>query len=491
MAEVSKNQFIKGAMWKIIEQFSTKGVSLLVSIVLTRLLSPSAYGLIALTVVFTNLSDILIDGGFSTALIRKKEVDDCDFSCVMIVSFSLATILYLLMFLGAPYISNYYGEPQLIPVLRVIGLVLFIQAFSAVRTAIVNRNMEFKLLFSCNFWGATISGIIGIVAAYAGCDVWALVIQRLLQLTLSTVFLFSKLKWRIHFEFELARMKEILSFSIGVVAASLINYLSGSLYSLVVGKKYSVTELGFSDKGAQLPQQASLYTFGAMSSVLLPTLSSYQSELEKFKNIVRRVVQMTAYLITPMMVGLALVSRELITLLFTEVWLSAAPIMQSYCLYYFATPFMLICVQVYFALGHSGSRVKTELIRMVMQVSAIALFGIFFGCSINQLAFVCAVVAVLSSLVAFFEAGRMINYKIVEFISDMFKPVIASMTMGIVVFGAEVVVREQFGISSSIVLLLSKVTIGVIIYYSFSRLLKIQGYYEILNVMKNVREKNE
>lgn len=490
MAEVSKKQFINGAVWKIIEQFSTKGVSLLVSIVLTRLLSPSAYGLIALTVVFTNLSDILIDGGFSTALISKKEVDDCDFSCVMIVSFSLAILLYLLMFFGAPYISEYYGEPQLVSILRVIGLVLFIQAFSAVRTAIVNRNMEFKLLFRCNFLGAVISGVIGIIAAYVGCDVWALVIQRLLQLTLSTVFLFSKLRWRIHFNFDFKRMKSILSFSVGVVAASLINYLSGSIYSLVVGKKYSVSDLGYSDKGAQLPQQASLYTFGAMSSVLLPTLSSYQSDLDKFKHIVRRVVQMTTYMITPMMVGLALVSRELISLLFTEVWLPAVPIMQSYCLYYFATPFMLICVQVFFALGHSSIRVKTELIRMIMQVIAILFFGIALGCSINQLAFICAIVAVLSSVVTFFEARRMIDYRINELAADMIKPVIASSIMGIIVYVVEIIIKRQFGICSNVILLIAKIMMGVFSYYVFSVLLKIKGYYEILSILKNMRKKN-
>lgn len=490
MSEVSKRQFVNGAIWRIIEQFSTKGISLLVTIVLTRLITPSAYGLIALTAVFTNLSDILIDGGFSTALIRKKEVDDYDFSCVLIVSFSLAIILYTLIFLGAPAIASYYEEPRLVSILRIIGLILFIQAFSAVRTAIVNRNMQFKLLFRCNFTGAVISGIMGIIMACVGLDVWALVIQRLLQVTLSTIFLFSRMRWKMHFHFELKRIKTIFSFSLNVVVASLINYISGSLYNLVVGKKYSVVDLGYSDKGAQLPQQASLYTFGAMSSVLLPTLSSYQNDMDKFKRVVRKVFQMTNYLIAPMMVGLAMVSRELIVILFTDVWTPAAPIMQSYCLYYYATPLMLICVQVFFALGYSATRVKTEFIRMIMQVLAIIVVGVIFGGSINQLAFACAIVAVLSAVVAFAEVGKMIAYTLKEILSDMLKPIIASLVMALSIFMLDYLMQNVIYVYSNVILLLSKISIGVVVYLGLSILLKINGFQEVLGIVTE-RKKNE
>lgn len=484
MKEINKTQFIHGALWKIIEQFSTKGLSLVFSIFLTRLLLPSAYGLIALTAVFTNLSDILIDGGFSTTLIRKKEVDDYDFSCVLVVSLTLASILYLCIFITAPSVANYYDEPQLSLVLRVIGLILFIQAFSSVRTAIINRNMQFQLLFRCNFLATFLSGILGIAAAYCGCGVWSLVIQRLLQSLISTLLLFRKLKWKIKFQFRFDRFMEIFRFSSGVVVAALINYLSGSLYSLVVGKKYSVTDLGYSDKGAQLPCQISLYTFGAMSNVLLPTLSTYQSEPEKFKRIVRKVVQMTGYLITPMMVGLALIARELIVILFTDTWLPSVFIMQSNCLYYWATPFMLIFIQVFFALGFSHARVKTELVRMVMQILAVVLFGIFLGYSVNQLSFVCGIVALLSAIVTYFVARPMIDYQVTELVEDLWKPLLSSGIMG-----AVLLLLDQLFVSSNLVIanvwaIAVKITVAVCSYYGLSRLLKIQGFDEIQRILR-------
>ena len=481
---VTKKDFINGSLWKITEQFLTKGVSLLFSIVLTRMISPDAYGLLALTAVFTNLSDILIDGGFGTALIRKKDMDDCDISCVLVVSFSIALFIYVIMFLAAPAISVYYAEPGLTSVLRVIGVIFFIQAFSAVRTAVVNRNMQFKLLFYCNFWGTAIAGIIGIAIAYFGWGVWALVWQRLLQTTISTVLLILKMKIQFTFCFQWKRLKEIFVFSSGVVGASLINYLSSSLYSLVIGKRYSVVDLGYSEKGAQLPTQVSLYTFGAMSSVLLPTLASCQADLPRVRRIVKKVVQMTGYLIAPMMVGLALVSREVIIILFTDIWLPARPVMEANCLYYLATPFMLINVQVYYALGDSRARLKIEWIRMLLQIMGLLVFGIAAKCSIGQLAWVSAVVAVVSAMISFAKVSSMTGYKLREYAKDICLPLTAALLMGCAVFIMEKIVLIRFAEGEVWISLIGKILVGFIIYLFLSILFKIPGFQEIKHILR-------
>lgn len=491
MVNITKAQFILSSFWKIIEQYSTKGVSLVFSIILARMLDPSDYGLIVLTVVFTNLSDILIDGGFSTALIRKKDVDDYDFSSVWLISMTISIILYIVIFALAPTVSSFYGEAELTPVLRVIGLILFIQAFSSVRIAFISRNMQFKLLFRCNIIGTLVSGILGVIAAYIGFGVWALVIQRLMQQFIQTLLLLINLKWKLRFQFNFDRIKEMLKFSIGVVSSSLIYYLSSSLYSLIVGKKYSVESLGYFDKGAQLPTQVSLYTFGAMSSVLLPTLASYQSDLNRVKQIVRKVVQMTGYFIAPMMVGLAMVSEELVVLLFTEKWLPIVTIMRYNCLYYLATPFMLINVQVFFALGDSSKRVKIELVRLVMLVAGVLIFGIWLDCSMNQLAFVCAVVAVLSALVTFLEVRPMIQYSFKELTSDLINPMISAVLMGFAIYLVDSFLLPVIGVHSNIMTLVIKILVGVAVYALLSIMLKMNGYQEIIRVIPTLVHKRE
>ena len=361
MNKITKRQFVTGSLWKITETVASKGVSFIVSLLLARILLPSDYGIIAITTIFTSLSDVLIDGGFSTTLIRKKQVDKLDYNCVLLASFGIASVLYIVLFFSAPFISNYYGEELLIPVLRVIGLMLFIQAFSATRNAIIHREMRFKLLFYCNMIGSIVSGVLGIIAAITGLGVWALVIQQLSQQIIVTILLFSNLHWKLEWKFEVNRFKEIFKFSTGVMGASLLSYAGSSLYNLVIGKKYSVTDLGYSDKGSQLPMQISLYTFSAMSSVLLPTLSSHQDELKIFKRILRKVIRMTAFIVFPLMIGMATMSKEIIVVLLTEKWIPAVPIMQFSCVYYAATPFMLINVQAFYALGHGFLSIKLDM----------------------------------------------------------------------------------------------------------------------------------
>ena len=486
--QVTKKQFVSGSVWKIIEQFLTKGISLITSAILARILLPEDYGLIALTTVFTNLSDVLIDGGFSTTLIRKEHVDDSDYACVFSISSSISLVLYLVLFFAAPAIANYYVEPNLIPVLRVIGLTFFIQAFASTRNAVVNRNMQFKFLFYCNAISSIISGALGIAAAYFGLGVWALVIQRLSQQALLTILLFIKIHFKLSWKFSLTKLKEMMKFSLGVVGSSFLNYLGGNVYSAVIGKAYSVTDLGYYDKGGQLPMQMSLYTFGAMSNVLLPTISSCQSDLERVKAIIRKVVSMTSFLIMPMMVGMVFVSKELMVLLFTDKWLPAVPIMQYTCLYYLATPFMLINVQVFFALGESQLRVKTELIRLSLNIMGLIVFGLVLGCSMNDLALVSALVAVISALVTFVEAQKLINYKWKELILDMIKPLIASAIMAAWIFIINYFVLPEMG---TVLSLICKVVTGVIVYWLFSVILHIDGYREVIGMLRGLLKKGK
>ncbi len=476
---ITKKQFAVNSIWKILEQFSAKGISMIVSVVLARLLLPKDYGLIALTAVFTNLSDILIDGGFSTALIRKEKVDDYDYSAVFSVSSSISIALYAMLFFAAPFISEYYNEPDLTLVLRVIGVSFFIQSFTAVRNGIVNRNMQFKLLFYCNSIASISSGLIGIAAAYLGYGVWALVAQRLSQQLILTIILFIKVKWKVRWKFNASRIKEILKFSSGVVGASLLNFIGGNIYSVVIGKKYSVTDLGYYSKGEQLPMQFSLYTFGAMSSVLLPVISSCQSDKERVKQIIRKVVIMTSFLIMPLMAGLAFTSKEVILLLFTDKWIQAIPIVPCMCVYYFAAPYTLINVQIFFALGHSELRVKTEILRLFLMGLGLGIFGFVLDCSMTSLALVGGVIALIMALVTYYEAKKLIDYKVIEVFNDMKKPAVCTAIMSAAVYLVSLLIGEHGFIVDFIV----KASVGVIVYVILSIVIKSEGLSEVLSLI--------
>lgn len=481
MKEISKEQFTKGTIWKLLERFTGRGISLVISVVLARLLTPDDYGLISLTTVFTNLSEILIDAGFGTALIRKKEVDEEDYACVFAISGSVSTALYIVLFLISPFIALCYNKPQLTMVLRVMSLVLFIQAFGSTRNALVNRNMQFKLLMKCNTVAAVISGIIGIACAYFGLGVWALVIQRLLQQAIITLILFVKLKWRPRFRFNKHKFNELVGFSAGVIGASLVNYVENCVNTLVVGKRYSVADLGFMDKAYILPEQISLNSIGAMTNVLLPTVSSYQDNIPKLKQVIRKVVRYSAYILLPIMLGMLVVSKEAIIVLFSEKWLPAVPMMQFICIYYIATPLMLIDVQVFLGLGHSNIRLKTEIYRMIFILVGVILCCFVYDWEIKYLSMMNAIAVSLGTLITHIEVKKLIGYSMMERIQDTYKALISSILMCLVVL----LVQRSLNLADIPVIIkfVAEVLSGGITYLILSILLRIDVLRELINII--------
>lgn len=490
MKQISKKQFTSGAFWKIAEAISSKGITMLVQLILARILMPEDYGVIALTAIFLNLSDILIDGGFSTTLIRKKDVDDCDYSCVLTVSLSIATVLYIIFFAVAPVVANYYEEPMFSPVLRVLGLTVFVQAFSATRTAVVNRNMQFKLLCYCHIAASVISGIVGIVCAYKGFGVWAIVVQRLMHNLLVTGLLFIMVKFRIKWQVSLERMKEILNFSAGVVSASLLYFVTNNLYSAVIGKRYSVTDLGYYSKGNQLPEQFSLYTFSAVSGVLLPTISSYQDDIERVKHIIRKVTAFSTYVIFPLMIGMMLTSEELIVLLLSEKWRASAPIMIGCCIYYLGMPFTLMNAQVYYAMGHSFLKLKVEIIRFVITTLGLVIGSFILKCTLVQLSIIGGSLMVVTAIISAYEAGKILDYTFKEMFADIIKPIICTSVMAATVWIAGWALSRH-GFSGIVIPLIVKVFVGVLVYIMGSLLTKADGFNEVKDILLGVLKKKK
>ena len=478
MNQITKKQFTYGALWKMLEGFSSKGITMVVSIIIARKLMPQDYGIVALTTIFLNLSDVLIEGGFGTALIRKKEIDDYDYSCVFTISFFIAVLLYSVFFLLAPLIADYYNEPQFNPVFRVLGLTVFFQALLSTRMASVNRNLQFRFLCISNIITSVLAGFVGILLAYSGLGVWAIVIQRLVYNALLSLFLCVKIKIAIRWRLKYERIKEIFSFSIGVVSASLISFCTNNIYSAVIGKRYSVTDLGYYSKGNQLPEQFSLYTFSSVSGVLLPTISKCQNDIGRMKHIVRKVVSFTAYLIFPLMVGMMLTSDELIVLLLTDKWRAAVPVMTGACIYYIGMPFMLLNSQVYYAFGNSLLKVRVEIIRLVLMSFGLLIGSFLFNCTISQLAVIGGFVMLIVAFISAIISGKMLNYSLFELFNDVWKSILCTVVMAMTILIVNHYLRF-FGVSSILVSLGVKVFVGIFAYLISSIIFKVDGLGEI------------
>ena len=438
--------------------------------------------IIAFTSVFINLSDTLIQAGFATALIRKEKVNERDYSTVLGISIIMAFSLYIIIFLSAPIISNFYKEPLLVNVLRVIALSLFFQAFASVRTAIVSREMKFRVLFICSVISNVLSGIMGIAFAYFGFGVWALVFQQLAQQLILTVSLFIAVQMKVKFMIYKESAKELVPFSIKVLASSLLSFFSGSICNLVVGKTHSMTDLGYYEKGALFPQNISLYTFSAVSNVFLPVFSSVQNDHERLNNVFQRVLNVSAYVIIPMMVGLCMIAEPLISVVLTDKWLPATWILRWSCLYYVMTPMLLAHVQLHFAIGKSDTRIKVELYKLIITVLALAVL-FFTKLSINYVAAVMALIQVGTVVLITIETKKAIQFEISVMLRNISKIVIATVVMSLVVF---VVGRIEL---SNIWKLILEISVGGVTYLGTSIVLKVGAFYEIVGLIKSIRER--
>lgn len=474
---ITKTTVFKNSIWKLLESFGSKGISMLVSIVLARIIMPEAYGVIALTSVFINLTDLLIQAGFSTTLIRKEKATDEDYSTVLCISIISSIFLYSIIFVTSPWIADFYGTPKLCPVLRVMALTLFCQAFAAVRTATFTRAMKFKTLCAFTMISNITSGVIGIAIALLGFDVWALVLQQLSQQIILTILLLATIRVKYRFCISRESITEIVPPSLKILSSSLLSFAGDSMYSMVIGKVYSMEDLAYTEKGALFPRNFALYTFSAVSAVFLPVFASYQKDYEKLNSIFRRVLGLCCYIILPMMAGLCMIAEPLISVILTDKWLPAVGLFRWNCLYYLATPIMLANVQLHFAIGKNETRIKTEVIRIVM-LSIMLIIFINKKVPITTIAAVVAFIQIAIAIFIMFETKKATGFKLMDIVIDAFPSLISTGLMCVAVF---MILKMPF---SDFLLLVLGSTTGVLVYWLSSIILKNPAYIEVINMAR-------
>lgn len=362
----TKSKVLSSLLWKFMERGGTQGIQFIVQIVLARILLPNDYGIISLIAIFITIANVFVQSGFNTALIQKKDANETDFSSVFYLSLFVAALLYVTLFSTAPFIANFYDTPQLVAVLRVLSITLFFGAFNSIQNAVISKKMQFKKLFFSSLGSMILSGMIGIVLAYAGFGVWALVAQQLINQFSIIVILWFTIKWRPKLIFSFERIKELFSYGWKLLVSSLIDTLDKNLRSLIVGKIYSPSMLGFYNRGDQFPQLIVSNINGSIQSVMLPALSSEQNNKQRVKEMVRRSIITSSFLVLPMMIGLAVIGEPLVKILLTDKWLPCVPFLQVFCLSYALWPIHTANLQAINALGRSDIFLKLEIIKKII-----------------------------------------------------------------------------------------------------------------------------
>lgn len=473
----TKSKVLSSLMWKLLERSGTQGIQFIVQIVLARILLPNDYGIIALIAIFITVANVFVQSGFNTALIQKKDATEEDFSSVFYLSLFIAIILYALIFFASPYIAYFYKTPELISVLRVLSITLIFGAFNSIQNAIISRRMEFKKLFASSIGAIILSGITGIVLAYIGLGVWALVAQQLVNQLSVTAILWFTVKWRPKLIFSFSKINKLFSYGWKLLLSALIDTLYMNLRSLIVGKIYSPSMLGYYNRGDQFPQLIVSNINGSIQSVMLPTLSSEQDNKQKVKELVRRSIVTSSFLLFPMMIGLAVVGESLIKIILTDKWLPCVPFMQIFCLSYALWPIHTANLQAINALGRSDIFLKLEIIKKLMGI-IILIISMFLG--VYAIAVGTLISGIISTFINAHPNLKLLNYSYTEQIKDIMPSFIISIIMGIIIYPI------KFMNNSVIIILIIQIIIGIVIYFGLAKLFKLECYEYLLKTVKRM-----
>ena len=454
----------------------SQGVTLIVSIILARLLDPSDYGTVAIVTIFTTLGITFVTAGFGAALVQMKDPQNEDYDTAFTLNLTTSIVLYVLLYFTAPYIAVFYETPELTTVLRLMSLILPISAFSTIKYAYLQKHLQFKKYALVTLCAGIFSGVLGITMAFAGFGVYALVAQSLSKYLIDMIVLLIVCPLRTRIGFSADRCKKMFPFASKVFLSTLVMNIESDIRGLVIGKKYTSSDLAYYNKASTFPRMIVVNTNGAVSRVLFPTVANNQNDLKKVLEFVRKNVTMQSFLITPLVTGLMAVARPFILTLLTDTWAQAIPFMYLICLTYIMMPYENTCKEALLGIGKSGLVFKDMLITKSVSLATI-IVAVVFTNSVHLIA-VGGIVATAVSLVLYStQMRKYFGYSISDQIKDLGGAYLCCAIMGVSTFSL-----NYLGLRP-IVTLVIQIAFGITVYCVLAKLFRINAFEDTLKMI--------
>ena len=479
MVSSLKDKTVKGLVWSSIDRFSTQGVQFVFSILIARLILPSDYGIIAMLNIFIAVAQTFIDSGFGTALIRKLDRSQIDFSTVFYFNIIVSILTYLGLWFSAPYIAQFYNINLLEKVAKVVGLNLIISAFSGIQNAKLSIDIDFKSRAKISLFTTSVSGVFGLWIAYIGYGVWALVFQSLTASLLRTILLWYYVSWIPSLEFSCKSFKELFSFGSKILISGLLDTIYNNMYTIIIGKCFSSNSVGVYSRADSLVQNPASSITGVLISVIFPVLSTIQEESEQLAKAYKRFLKMSAFVFFPLMVGLAAVAEPFIRVVLTDKWEGAIYLLQIICFSMMWYPIHAINLNLLMVKGHSDYFLKLELMKKMLGVAVLCVtipLGLVAMCYGRIFS------SVVSLALNTYYTKKLINYGFWKQMRDLFPILLQSLIMGVLAY---LVVQY---IHSSVYQLVVGILTGAIYYIVSSYLLK---FKELTTIVEIIRRKKK
>ena len=475
MAESLRGKTLKGMIWSFAENFSLQGIQFVIGILLARVLSPSDYGMVGMLAIFTAVASTLINSGFSTALVRKTDRTQTDLSTTFYFNIVVGIVLYFALFFSGPLIAKFYNTPLLSDLIKITSISLILNSLCIVQQALFTIKMDFKRQAKISVIGALVTGAGGVTMAYTGFGVWSIVWPGVFGGAVRCILLWVWGKWRPTWEYSWKSFKDLFGFGSKLLASGLIDTIYNNIYPIIIGKKFSAADLGQytrADGYANLP--ATTVT-GVLGRVTFPLLCQIQNDDARLQSTYRQLIRLSAYVVFPIMIGLAALAKPLIIFMITAKWAECVPFLQILCFSLMWYPIHALNLNMLQVKGRSDLLLRLEIIKKILGVSILILaipYGIIWMCIGRVMA------SIICLVINTYYTGKLINVGFFKQMGDLLPILALSLSMGAIVFGVNLFIED---------LLLQIITgfiIGIAYYLSISYLIKSKELLYLLSFIK-------
>ncbi len=470
-----KSKAISGFFWSMTENGGSFILHFLIGLVLVRLIPPVDYGIIGMITIFFVMGNVLADSGLSAAIVQKREPTDSDYSTILIVNILISIIFYLLVFISAPFIANFYNEPVITLTLRVFGLNSLVAGFGIVQQAIISRTLNYKRWARINITSLILAGVVAIWMAYLGWGLWALVFIQITQNLANTLQLWILGGWSHGFRFSYESFKSLYKFSNPLLIINAVNAVYLEIYYAIIGKIFRAERLAYYMRAKQTAEIFPLQMTYTLNKVMLPVFSNLQDDKESLRSALHKVLIMTGFINFSVLAFLSANGEAMFVLLFTDKWISAVPFFQILCIEGLFLPIFMTIGNILIARGKSSQYMKIEIAKRIIQTIVIVL-------TISSIELI--VLGQLSVSIIFTLIGFVISYKEIDFlIFKQIKILLPYLILAGIIFGINFVSNYYFNDLSHLFNIVFNLIISLIVYLSVGKLFKLEAFLNILEVI--------
>lgn len=426
-----KQQALTGIFWTFAQQLGTQIISFVVSLILARILLPSDFGTIAIFSILMGIGGVLIDSGLTNSLIRTQNIDDADLSTVFYFNFTVSILIYSIIAFTAPWVSAFFKMPELTKIIRIYTIILPVSAFSAIQRTLLTKKMDFKTQLKVQIPSLVVGGISGIIFALTGFGVWALVYMTIIQSALASLQFWMYSKWRPKRVFDKVKFRFHFNFGYKLALSGLLDIVFQNIYTIVIGKIFNATQLGFYNKANSMQQLPVTSITGPLNRVTYPLFATIQNDNVRLKSVYKRLMKTVIFITAPLLTVMGVFGEPMFRFLFTEKWVPAVPYFQILCIAGILLPIHSYNLNVLKVKGRSDLFLKLEIIKKILIVIAIA---VTFQFGIIIILWGRVITSVIGLVINCHYSGKYLNYSLRQQLVDLLPSLVLSAAIGAIAF---------------------------------------------------------